>query len=90
MREGLKALAGCSDVAGLTAALRGLCAEFGELTRLKVLTLAEAETRRALCFLRLACTSQEQALMSALGAPRFGEDVVVVVELQRVSLPISR
>jgi hypothetical protein len=82
MRARLKSLAQCSDAVALTAALRALCAEFGELTRIKVLTLAEAEKRRALCLLRLESQAQEQHMMTTLGVPRFGEDVLVVVDLE--------
>lgn len=57
-------------------------ADFGELTRIKVVTLAEAEERRALCLLRLETPAQEQKLMSTLGVHRFGEDVLVLVDLQ--------
>lgn len=77
----LKSLTGCSNVASLRSALQELCTEFGKLTRLDVLTLAEAERRRALCLLRLESTAQEQQLMMTLSASRFGDDVLIVVDL---------
>jgi hypothetical protein len=77
----LKSLASCSDAASLRDALEALCAEFGRLTRLDVLTLAEAERRRAVCLLRLESAAQEQQLMTTLSASRFGDDVLVVVDL---------
>jgi hypothetical protein len=80
--SGLKSLSQCTDAASLVCALQALCAQFGELTRIKVVTLAEAEKRRALCLLRLGSLEQEQQLMSSLGISRFGEDVVVVVDLK--------
>lgn len=77
----LKSLAGCRDVTSLSSAVRELCNEFGKVTRIDVLTLAEAEKRRALCFLRLESIAQEQQLMMTLGASRFGDDVLIVVDL---------
>jgi hypothetical protein len=77
----LRALAGCGDAASLRSALQELCTEFGKVTRIDVLTMAEAEKRRALCFLRLESAEQESRLMSALGVNRFGEDVLVVVDM---------
>jgi hypothetical protein len=43
--------------------------------------MAEAEKRRALCFLRLESEAQERRLMEALGASRLGEDLLVIVDL---------
>lgn len=81
--ERLKSLTGCGDVASLRTALQELCTEFGKVTRLDVLTLAEAERRRALCLLRLESAAQEQQLMTTLRASRFGDDVLIVVDLPR-------
>jgi hypothetical protein len=77
----LKSLAGCGDLASLRSAVQALCAEFGKVTRIDVLTLAEAEKRRALCFLRLESKAQEQQLITTLGASRFGDEVLVIVDL---------
>lgn len=79
--ERMKSLTGCSDVASLRSALQQLCTEFGRVTRLDVLTLAEAERRRAVCLLRLESAAQEQQLIATLSASRFGEDVLIVVDL---------
>ena len=94
--ERLKTLAGCGDATGLRSAFGELCTEFGRVTRLDVFTMAEAEKRRALCFLRLESAAQEDRLMSACGVPRFGEDLLMIVDLARapshagpVSLPGS-
>ena len=81
--ERLRPLTECRDVQSLKAAVQTLCAEFGRLTRIDVLTMAEAERRRALCFLRLESAAQEQQLIASLGASRFGEDVLVVVDIPR-------
>ncbi len=81
----LKPLTRCSDVVSLRAAVKELCTEFGTVTRLDVLTLAEAERRRALCLLRLESAAQEQKLMTTLRASRFGDDVLIVVDLARGS-----
>jgi hypothetical protein len=77
----LKSLTGCGDLASLRSAVQELCAEFGKVTRIDVLTLAEAEKRRALCFLRLESKAQEQQLITTLGASRFGDEVLVIVDL---------
>jgi hypothetical protein len=77
----LRSLAGCGDAASLRLALEEICTEFGKPTRIDVLTMAEAEKRRALCFLRLESAEQESKLMNTLGLIRFGEDVLVIVDL---------
>lgn len=77
----LKPLAGCRDVGSLETAVREMCAEFGELTRIHIMTMAGAEQRRALCFLRLESEAQETRLMTSLGVSRFGNDVLVIVDL---------
>ena len=79
--ERLKSLGGCADITSLKSAVEEICTEFGKVTRIDVLTMAEAEKRRALCFLRLESPAQEQQLMNALGLPRFGDEVLVVVDL---------
>ena len=83
----LKPLASCADIATLRSAVSELCGQFGKVTRIDVLTLTEAERRRALCFLRLESSAQEQQLMTTLGASRFGADVLVVVDLAHRSRP---
>ena len=79
----LQPLAACPDAASLTRAMRELCAEYGKVMRIEVLTVAEAQRRRALCFLRLESAAQEQQLIDNLGASRFGEDLLVIVDLVR-------
>jgi hypothetical protein len=77
----LKRLAGCRDVGSFKSAVHEMCAEFGKVTRMDILTMAEAEKRRALCFLQLESEAQESRLMACLGAYRFGSDVLVIVDL---------
>ena len=84
--ERFESLADCGDAASLRSALRELCTEFGKVTRMDVLTLAEAERRRALCFLRLESAAQEQQLMRTLRASRFGDEVLIVVDLRQPAL----
>ncbi len=78
--ERLKPLAGCHDAASLKSAVQTLCAEFGTLTRIDVMTIAQAERRRALCLLRLESAAHEQQLIISLGASRFGDDILMVVD----------
>ena len=77
----LKSLAACQDVSSLKAAVYDLCTEFGKVKYIDVLTIAETEKRQALCFLRLETPTQEQLLMTSLNASRFGDDVLLVVDL---------
>lgn len=77
----MKSLAGCADAASLRSAVSALCAEFGKVLRIDVFTIAEAEKRRALCLLRLESPAQESELMTRLGVSRFGDDVLVMVDL---------
>jgi hypothetical protein len=77
----MQTLAGCRDAAGLHGAMSALCSEFGQATKIDIFTMAKAEKRRALCFLRLESAAQEQQLMAGLGAARFGEDLLVIVDL---------
>lgn len=77
----LKALASCTDAASLRSAMREICAEFGNLSRLDIRTMIEPGKRLALCFVRLESEAQERELMSSLGVSRFGNDVLVVVDL---------
>jgi len=84
-RNRLLSLSGCGDAVTLRSAVGDLCAEFGTVTRLDVVTMSEAEHRRALCFLRLESAAEEGRLMTSLGAARFGEDLLVVVDLQPAS-----
>jgi hypothetical protein len=80
-RGRLESLACCGDTASLRAAVSALCAEFGRVTKMDVFTMTEVQKRRALCFLRLESAAQEQQLMADLGAARFGEDLLVIVDL---------
>jgi hypothetical protein len=77
----LHSLAGCGDAASLRSAVGELCAEFGKVTRIDILTMSEAEKRQALCFLRLESAAQERQLMRTLGASRFGDDLLFIVDL---------
>ena len=89
-RERLKSITGCCDVATLKSAVSELCTEFGRVTRIDVFTMTEAQKRRALCFLRLESPAQECELMTTLGASRFGEDVLVVLDLQPANASSTR
>jgi hypothetical protein len=77
----LKSLAGCGNAASLRSAVSELCAEFGKVTRIDIMTMAETRKRRALCFLRLESEAQERQLMNSLGVSRFGNDLLVIVDL---------
>jgi len=80
-RGWLESLTRCRDAASVCSAITDLCAEFGKVTRIDVLTLAAEQRRRAVCLLRLETEAQEKRLMSSLGISRFGDDVLVIVDL---------
>jgi hypothetical protein len=79
--ERLKPLAACRDARGLKSAMSTLCAEFGKVTRVDILTVTEAKKRQALCLVRLDSAEHEAQLIADLGAARFGDDQLVIVEL---------
>lgn len=86
----LQSLGSC-DVASAESSVREMCAEFGKVTRIHIETVAGAEQRRALCFLRLESEAQETRLMTSLGVSRFGNDVLVIVDLPGAPMkPISK
>lgn len=77
----MNALAGCGDAASLQSAVRRLCAAYGKVTSIDIMTVVESRKRQALCFLRLESEAQETRLMTNVGALRFGSDVLVIVDL---------
>ena len=81
LRGWLESLTGCCDAAGVRSAVTSLCADFGKVTQIDVLTLALEEKRQAVCLLRLESNAQEKRLMSSLGISRFGDDLLVIVDL---------
>jgi hypothetical protein len=82
MKHLFERLAGYADVGHLTTALRSLCARYGSVSRLHVLTAHQQGKRQALCFLRMDTPDQERHLMRELGIQRFSGDLVLVVDLQ--------
>ena len=83
-QDRLKSLAGCGDLPTLRSAFQELCSEFGTVTHIDVLTVAKPEKRSALFFLRMESNAQEQQLITTLGASRFGNDVLVIVDFPAV------
>ena len=70
-----------SDINAMRPVLHSLCARFGSVARLDILAASQYGRRQALCFLRMDSAEQEQRVMQALGAGRFGGDLVVIVDL---------
>ena len=81
MRDLLKSLAECKNVANLRSTIGGLSTEFGAITLMDILTMKQPGKRQAMCFLRPVSPSQERQLMASLGVTRFGSDLVLVVDL---------
>ena len=71
----------CADIAALRTALQEMCAPFGTVRRMDILTAVHEGRQQAICFLRMATPEQEQALMRLLGVGRFGGEIVFVVDL---------
>lgn len=86
MNNPLDSLQNCADVNSLRLGLRSLCARFGSIAQLDILTARQAGKLQAICFLRMDSPAQEQQVMSELGIGRFGGDLVVVVDLQTSGL----
>ena len=81
MRDLLKSLNGCRDVANLRSAIYELSAEFGEIAHMDILTMKRPGKRQALCFLRLESAARERQLMTNPGVSRFGSELLCVVDL---------
>jgi hypothetical protein len=90
MRDLLKSLAGCKNVASLRSTIDGLSAEFGAITLMDILTMKQPGKRQAMCFLRPESPSQEEQLMANLGVTRFGSDLVFVVDLLEDAKPAAQ
>jgi hypothetical protein len=90
MRDLLKSLAGCKNVATLRSSIDGLSTEFGAITLMDILTMKQPGKRQAMCFLRPESPSQEEQLMANLGVTRFGSDLVFVVDLLEDAKPAGR
>jgi hypothetical protein len=81
MKDPLSALARCKDVDSLRSAIHNLCAEYGEIAHMDILTTKQSGKQQALCFIRLESSTQEQQLMANLSVTRFGNDLLFVVDL---------
>ncbi len=81
MENPLDKLKNFSDISALRVAVYSLCSHFGSILRLDILTACQAGKRQALCFLRMDSVEQERHVMNALGVGRFGEDIVLVIDL---------
>jgi hypothetical protein len=77
----LKPLAGCGDAASLTGAIQALCAQSGVVAGVDIMTLTRSGKRQALCFLRVDPAQRTGQLMSTPGLVRFGNELLLVVEL---------
>jgi RNA recognition motif-containing protein len=69
------------DVTSLKSALYDLCGQFGQISRLDILTAMHEGTKQAICFMRMERPEQELKLMKTLGVGRFGGEVVFVLDL---------
>ena len=90
MRDLLKSLAGCKNVASLRSSIGELSTEFGAITLRDILTMKQPGKLQAMCFLRPESPSQEKQLMAKLGVTRFGSDLVFVVDLPEEAKPAGQ
>jgi len=81
MRDLLKSLAACKDVADLRSAIYELSTEFGEIANMDILTVKRPGKRQALCFLRLESAAQERQWIANPGVTRFGGELLCIVDL---------
>jgi hypothetical protein len=81
MRDLLKSLTGCRDVANLRAAIYELSGEFGGIAHMDILTVKRPGKRQALCLLQLESAAQEHRMMANPGVSRFGSELLCVVDL---------
>lgn len=82
MNNPLDDLKNFADIDALRVALHSLFSRFGSILRLDILPAFQAGKRQALCFLRMDSPEQERQVMNALGVGRFGEEIVVVIDLR--------
>jgi len=61
-------LADCDDVQSLATTLAQVCAAFGPVAYLRIVTLSNRGRREALCFIQLATRANEAALADLLQA----------------------
>lgn len=81
MNHAVSQLRACTDVAAVETQLLAICAEFGQVDQLHILTARHRGEKQALCFLHMDSELAENRLMAALGARRFDGRLVVVVRL---------
>lgn len=81
MRDVLNSLAGCKDVASLKSAIHELCTGLGENSQFDVMTLSRPGKHQALCLFHLESAALERQLIASIGASRFGNDLLLVVDL---------
>ena len=80
MRDLLRSLTGCPDVAKLRSVIYELSAEFGEIAHIDILTVKRPGKRQALCLLQLESAARERQLMTNPGVTRFGNELLCVVD----------
>jgi hypothetical protein len=85
MNHDFEQLKHSAELTSLHPALHSICSRYGSVARLDILAAVQAGRHQALCFLRMDSPEQEQQLMHALGARRFGGEIVLVMELQPAS-----
>lgn len=78
----------CRDVFAVSVALLRVCARYGDVEQLQILTASHQGQLQALCFFRLTRPDAEEPLMLALGAQRCDGRLAVVVNLKPALKPI--
>lgn len=82
MNSQLENLGSLASVVELKKSLRAICSAYGAVTKLEVVVARQVGKRRALCFLGMQSSEQEQVLMRELQLGQFGGDVIAIIELE--------
>lgn len=74
-------LADCDDVQSLATTLAQVCAAYGPVAYLRIVTLTNRGQREALCFIQLATRAHEVGLAQLLQAQRVDDFLTLRVPL---------
>lgn len=81
MVQAVQHLSSCTSPGELKREIRKLCARFGRILRIDVLTAKRAGKFQAMCFWRMESPELEDDVMSEFGVGRFAGDLVMIVNL---------
>lgn len=71
------------DEKSLRAAIESVCAEFGQVTKLRLLRASSRSMPKCACFLQLDSVVAQARLTLHLQVHRFGDDIAFIVDVDR-------